>query len=84
MAITSAVKECHNSGVNVKSKIGNDLIRMLDQIFKLYYQEEEECLFDHELRTAYEYLHKKLEFPVDDETFVRMTYDRSGGFTDEV
>lgn len=83
MEIASAVEDCHNSRVDVKSKIGNKLIKSLDQIFKLYFQESEEDFFEKKIGEVYVYLHEKLEFPVDYDLLERITSQYFGESSNE-
>lgn len=61
-AIRSAVEKSHNSGVDVKAKIGNELIGMLEQIFKLYYHEYGKDNNIEYIDENYKYLQKLLGF----------------------
>lgn len=65
-AIRLAVAKSLISGSEVKKKLGDELIGLLDQVFKLYYQECGKNLFNYYLGRIYKYLHMLLGFPVDD------------------
>lgn len=59
--------------------MGNELIGMLDQVFKLYYQIYGYDLGNNYIGRDYKYLQKLLEFPLDDENSIQMASDSSSG-----
>lgn len=61
--IKSAVLKSYTSGNNVRAIIGKDLILMLDQMFKLYYQFYEKIFVHERIGKDYNSLQLLLEFP---------------------
>lgn len=61
----SAVAKSHRSGVDVKAKVGSELIGMLDQMFQLYYQEYKQNFIINSLCKQYTYLQEVLGFSVE-------------------
>lgn len=63
-AITSAVTKSHDLGVDVKAKLGNELIDTLNQVFILYFSEYRQDFHRRGLNYMYKDLHALLEFPL--------------------
>lgn len=61
-AVKLAVTKNHNSSVDVKKEIGNELIGMLNQVFELYLHEYKQDFDQHGLKVIYEDLHTLLGF----------------------
>lgn len=61
LAIKTAIKESLDSKIEVKAKLGNELIAKLDQVFQLYFHEQEEDFAHSEAIQTYEYLQPLLE-----------------------
>lgn len=66
-----AIEKSHNLKVDVKTEMGDYLIAMLDQIFKLYYLEYGLRTFENDfLEGNYNYLQSLLGLPFNAEIFV--------------
>lgn len=62
-AIRFAVAKSYGNGVDVKQKIGSELIEMVNQVFILYFHEYREDFVRRELREMYDDLQALLGFP---------------------
>lgn len=62
--LKNAVLTSYIEGVDVKTKIGNELLGMLDQVFQIYYDDYEDAFEEYEIGTCFKSLSQLLGFNI--------------------